>query len=95
MLTLMFMALVTYGPRLAGFALSGLRVSPFWRRFLHFVPIAVFAALVTPALAGNAGEGNVRLVAALIASLVIWYKRSLVLGIIVGMGAFWLLRGLF
>ena len=94
-LTLIFMALVTYGPRLAGFALSGRSVSSFWRRFLHFVPIAVFAALITPALPGNSGEVEVRLVAALVASLVIWYRRSLWLGIAVGMGAFWLLRGFF
>lgn len=93
-LTLVLMALVTYGPRLAGFALSGRSVSSFWRRFLNFVPVAVFAALITPALPGDSGEVEVRLVSAIIASFVIWYRRSLWLGIVVGMSAFWLLRSL-
>ena len=92
--TILLMALATYLPRLAGFALSGRRVSSFWLRFLRFVPIAVFAALITPALSSN-GETSVRLAAAAIASLVIWRVQSLWLGIVVGMGAFWFLRALF
>ena len=91
-LVIVLMALVTYGPRLAGFVLAGRRVSAFWLRFLHFVPIAVFAALIVPALPGTQGEGGIRLIAAALASVVIWRTRSLWLGMTVGMGAFWLLR---
>ena len=47
-LTVGGMLVVTFGSRYAGLAL---RTEPaFWVRFLHFVPIAVFAALVTPSL---------------------------------------------
>ena len=46
---------VTFGSRYAGLAL---RTEPpaFWVRFLHFVPIAVFAALVTPSLGGDSAR---------------------------------------
>ena len=91
-LTILLMALVTYLPRLAGFALAGARVSPFWLRFLHFVPISVFAALIVPGLPGASGEGGIRLLAAAAASLAIWRFGSLWFGILVGMGGFWLLR---
>ena len=86
------MALVTYGPRLLGFSLSKRDVSSFWLRFLNFVPIAVFAALVVPGLPGDQGELDIRVLAAALAGLVMWRVRSLWLGIAVGMAAFWLLR---
>ncbi|HEX7022672.1 MAG TPA: AzlD domain-containing protein [Trueperaceae bacterium] len=93
-LAVLLMAVVTYGPRLLGFALSGRDISPFWLRFLEFVPIAVFSALIVPALPGGQGELNVRLVAAALAGLVMWRVRNLWLGIAVGMAAFWLFRAL-
>jgi branched-subunit amino acid transport protein len=65
---------------------------PFWLRFLHFVPIAVFAALVTPSLQGSRGEGGIRVVAAALAAFTAWRTRQLALAIAVGMAAFWLLR---
>jgi branched-subunit amino acid transport protein len=67
-LTLGGMVAVTYGSRLAGFYLPR-ELPPFWVRFLHFIPIAVFAALVTPSLAGDRGEGEIRLAAAALAAL--------------------------
>ena len=91
-LVIALMALVTYGPRLAGFALSGVKVSGFWLRFLHFVPITVFAALIVPALPGDEGEVGVRLIAAALAGLALWRVRRLWVGVAVGMGVFWLLR---
>ena len=91
---IVLMALVTYGPRLLGFVLAGRELGGFWRRFLHFVPVAVFAALTLPALPGSRGEGGVRLLAAALAGLVLWRVRSLWLGILVGMASFWLLRAL-
>jgi branched-subunit amino acid transport protein len=89
------MAIVTFTPRFLGFLLSGRKVAPFWLRFLHFVPVAVFAALITPSLPGTSGEAPIRLVAAGLASLAIWRLKSLWVGIVVGMGAFWLLRVFF
>ena len=85
------MVAVTFGSRLAGL-LVRLRLPPFWLRFLHFVPISVFAALVTPSLQGSRGEGGIRLAAAALAGLAAWRTRQLALAIAVGMAAFWLLR---
>jgi branched-subunit amino acid transport protein len=85
------MLVVTFGSRLAGLSLRA-QLPPFWLRFLHFVPIAVFAALVTPSLQGSRGEGGIRVVAAALAALAAWRTRQLALAIAVGMAAFWLLR---
>lgn len=85
------MVAVTFGSRLTGLTMR-MRLPPFWLRFLHFVPIAVFAGLVTPSLQGSRGEGGIRLVAAALASVVAWRSRQLGLAIAVGMLAFWLLR---
>jgi len=85
------MAAVTFGSRLTGLTMQ-MRLPPFWVRFLSFVPIAVFAALVTPALQGPRGEGEIRVVAAVAATLVAWRTRNLGAAIAVGMAAFWLLR---
>ena len=51
-LTLAGMVAVTFGSRYAGLALQA-ELPDFWVRFLHFVPIAVFASLVTPSLEGG------------------------------------------
>ena len=85
------MVAVTFGSRLAGLSLHR-DLPPFWLRFLHFVPIAVFAALVTPSLAGSRGEGGIRVVAAALAAVAAWRTRRLEVAIAVGMAAFWLLR---
>lgn len=92
-LTIVLMALVTYLPRLAGLSLASFVLPPFWTRFLRFVPIAVFAALVVPALP-NADETPIRFVAAGVAAFVFWRVRSLWLGLLVGMVVFWGLRAL-
>jgi branched-subunit amino acid transport protein len=90
-LALAGMVAVTFGSRYAGLALRT-ELPAFWVRFLHFVPIAVFAALVTPSLEGDLGEGEIRMVAAVATVLVAWRTRSLGLSIAAGMIAFWLLR---
>jgi len=85
------MLAVTFGSRLAGLTLHR-ELPPFWLRFLHFVPISVFAALVTPSLAGSRGEGGIRVAAAALAAAAAWRTRRLEVAIAVGMAAFWLLR---
>jgi branched-subunit amino acid transport protein len=85
------MVAVTFGARYAGLALRT-ELPAFWVRFLHFVPIAVFAALVTPSLEGGLGEGEIRAVGAVATALVAWRTKSLGLSIAAGMLAFWLLR---
>lgn len=89
--TLAGMVAVTFGSRYAGLALRA-ELRPFWLRFLNFVPVGVFAALVTPALAGDRGEWGIRLAAAALAAAVAWRTRQLGLAIAGGMAAFWLLR---
>lgn len=90
-LTLAGMVAVTFGSRYAGLALRT-DLPDFWVRFLRFVPIAVFAALVTPSLEGELGEAEIRLVAAGLAALAAWRTRQLWVAIAVGMAVFWLLR---
>jgi branched chain amino acid efflux pump len=90
-LTVVGMVAVTFGSRLAGLSLQ--RPLPDTvLRFLHFVPIAVFAALAAPSLLGDEGEGGIRLVAAVLAGLAAWRTHRLGTAIGVGMVAFWLLR---
>lgn len=91
--TIVLMALVTYGPRLLGLSLARLELPAFWLRFLNFVPVAVFAALIAPEFAQQEDTG-LRLLAAALAALVLWRVRSLWLGLLVGMGSFLLLRAL-
>jgi branched-subunit amino acid transport protein len=90
-LALAGMVAVTFGSRYAGLALRT-ELPAFWVRFLHFVPIAVFAALVTPSLDGDLGEGEIRVVGALATVVVAWRTKSLGLSIAAGMIVFWLLR---
>ncbi len=90
-LTILLMALVTYGPRLVGLSLAKVSLPLFWARFLQFVPVAVFAALIVPVLPSS-GETSIRLVAAGVAALVLWRVWSLWFGLLVGMVVFWSLR---
>lgn len=90
-LTVGGMVAVTFGSRLVGLSLHR-PVPPMVERFLHFVPIAVFAALVTPSLAGDQGEGGIRVVAAALCALTAWRTRQLWIALAAGLAAFWLLR---
>jgi branched-subunit amino acid transport protein len=90
-LTVAGMVAVTFGSRYAGLALRT-ELPDFWVRFLRFVPIAVFASLITPYLEGGRGEAEIRVVAAIVAALAAWRTRQLWLAITVGMAALWLLR---
>ena len=90
-LTVAGMVAVTFGSRYAGLALRA-ELPDFWVRFLHFVPIAVFASLVTPYLEGGRGEAEIRVIAAVVAALAAWRTRQLWIAITAGMAVFWLLR---
>ena len=90
-LTCAGMVAVTFGSRLTGLTMR-MQLPAFWLRFLHFVPSAVFAALVTPSLQGSRGEGGIRVAAAALAIVVAWRSRQLGFAIAAGMTAFWLLR---
>jgi branched-subunit amino acid transport protein len=91
--TIAGMALVTLLLRLSFIAAWGrIELPEGARDALRFVPPAVLAASVTPALALRAGQidlsvGNERLVAGLVAMLVAWRTRNALATIAAGMGA--------
>ncbi len=68
------------------------------RRGLRFVPPAVLAALVVPALVHGGADGgeleNPRLLAGLVAGVVAWYTRGVVWTLCAGMSVIWLLAWL-
>lgn len=66
-------------------------------RALRYVPPAVFAALILPALTVSGGSidlspDNLRLVAGVLAAGVAWYSHSVLLTLGVGMGSLWILQ---
>jgi branched-subunit amino acid transport protein len=95
------MAAVTFATRYTMIALLGRILIPdVLHRALRYVPVAVLTALILPALVMPQGDGLVltwrspHLVAGLLAILVAWRTRHLLLTIVVGMGSFWLWRWL-
>ena len=88
-LTLAGMVAATFGSRYAGLV-RRTELPEFWVRFLHFVPIAVFASLVTPYLEGDLGEWGIRVATAAVAALAAGRNRQLWVAIAVGMAVFWL-----
>src|SRR3712207_1783134 len=97
-LTILGMALVTFATRVTMMlALRG-EVAPWLRRWLGYVPVAVFTALIVPPLLLRA-DGATRacalgpaLPAGLLGALVAWRTGNLLLTIAAGMVTFWLLR---
>ncbi len=97
-LTILGMGVITFGLRYSFIALSGrLELPPTLRRALRFVPAAVLSALVLPALIYPSGElflgfANDRLVAGLVALVVAWRSKSILLTLLVGMVTLWVLQ---
>lgn len=74
-----------------------LRIPPLLMRALDYVPAAVLAGLVMPALLRPAGSielsfDNLRLFAGIAALAVAWYSRSMLATLAVGMVVLWLLE---
>lgn len=67
-----------------------------WLRILRFVPPAVLAALVAPALVGSGNlltsETLEALLAAGLAALVAWRFQNVLLTVVTGMVALWVLQ---
>jgi branched chain amino acid efflux pump len=96
-LTILGMALATYATRVV--ALLALRgeVAPWLRRWLGYVPIAIFTALVLPPLLLAPSEPPAltfgpALPAGIVGALVAWRTSNVLLTIGTGLAAFWLLR---
>jgi branched-subunit amino acid transport protein len=99
-LTLFGMALVTYASRVITlFALRG-EVVPWLRRWLGFVPVAVFTALVVKPLLTRDVAGSAALAvgpalpAGIVGGLIAWRTGNVLATIAAGMAAFWALRWL-
>lgn len=99
-LTIVAMALVTYATRVTMlFALRG-EIAPWLRRWLSFVPVAVFTALIVPPLLLQTRVGTTtlvlgpQLVAGLVGALAAWYTRNVLATIGAGLVTFWALRWL-
>ncbi len=90
--------LLTFGMRFSFIYLLGrVDVPPLVRRALRFVPPAVLSALILPALLMPSGTldltlGNERWLAGLVAILVAWRTRSVLLTILAGVAALVILR---
>lgn len=74
-------------------------LSPAMARALKYVPLAVLSAIIAPIVLLSEGRlslqlDNAPLVASLVAILVSWRTRSLLLTIVIGMAAFLLWRAL-
>jgi branched-subunit amino acid transport protein len=99
-LTIVIAGLLTYAMRLSFVLLFGrMAVPQGLKRALRFVPPAVLTAIILPELLLPEGSfdlslGNTRLLAGIIAALVVWRTRSVVVTILAGMAALLILQAL-
>ncbi len=82
---------LVFAYRFSGFTLNVRRVSPLLERFLRFVPVSVFAALVVSSLYNGGDSFDVKLIALVVAGAVMWRTRQLGLSILLGLAAVWIL----
>lgn len=98
LLLILGMTAVTFGVRYPPLALVGrLRLPPLLIRALRYVPVAVLTAITVPELLLterqlNVSLNNAYLVAGVVAILVAWRTKNLLLTIITGMGFFFIWR---
>ena len=96
-LTMLLVGLGTYATRLSFILLFGRREIPGgMRRALRFVPPAVLTAIIFPELLLPEGRldlslGNERLIAGLLAILIAWRTKNVLLTILAGMALLLLL----
>lgn len=88
------MALVTFFTRYTLMAALGREIPPWLRRWLGYVPPAVLTALIVPAVLAPQGKVTVGLPfwATSAAAVVAWRTRNVLLTILAGMAAFWVLK---
>ena len=95
------MAAVTYAIRYPIIALLGrVSIPPRFFDLLRFVPVAVLTAIIIPALLMpqdviDFSLHNIRLLAGLLAILIAWRTRNLLLTICIGMVGLWILQFFF
>ena len=92
-LVLIVTGIITYAIRLSFIILFEHKdIPPTLQRWLRYVPPAVFAAIIFPEIfirdgSGVISPGNPRLVAGLIAALVAWRTKNVLLTILIGMAS--------
>jgi branched-subunit amino acid transport protein len=92
---MIFGGLATFTIRATFIILIGQReIPPLLRRALFFIPPAVLTAIILPELVLPKGQlnlslTNANLLAGIVATLVAWRTRSVLLTIVVGMVVFW------
>jgi len=92
--------LITYAMRLSFIQIfERQQIPPSVLRALRFVPPAVLSAIIFPELVLQSGKmdfspGNYRLLAGLLAALVAWRTKNVLLTILFGMAVIWLLQAL-
>jgi branched-subunit amino acid transport protein len=97
-MTIIIVGLLTLGIRLSFIVFMGkMRVSSMTQQALRFVPIAVLSALIAPALFFSSGSLNVslsntRLIAGILAILVAWRPKNVLLTIFSGMACLLILQ---
>ncbi len=85
-------AVATWVTRVAGFAVGHRPLPPALDRFLAYVPVAVFAALVVLGLGVGTAEAGPRLLAVAAAAVVAAKGGPLWGTLAIGLAAFWLVR---
>jgi branched-subunit amino acid transport protein len=92
-LTMLAAGLVTFGTRLSFiYLLDKVRLPDWFRRGLRFVPVAVLSAIILPELTSPNNTlflswRNPELLAGLVAILVAWKTKNVLLTILAGMAA--------
>jgi branched-subunit amino acid transport protein len=77
--------------------LEKLAIPAWFKRALRFVPVAVFSALIFQMVfvqdtGINSSPTNPRLISGIVAALVAWRTRSILLTILIGMGVLFILQ---
>jgi branched-subunit amino acid transport protein len=85
-------AVVTYSTRLAGLSLGDRTMPAELRRIFDRVPVAVFAALAAPGIAGSNVDISPRLAGSLVAVFAFLIARQYWVGLLAGMLGYGLAR---
>ncbi len=99
-LTIFLAGAVTFATRLSFiFLLERMKVPDWFRRGLRFVPVAVLSAIILPELTSpngtlNLSGHNPQLFAGVLAVLVAWRTRNVILTIFAGMAALLIFQAL-
>lgn len=85
LLVVIGMALVTYLPRMLPMVLlSEIKLPPFWRSFLEFIPFAVLGALIFPSILSSTGNTPSAVAGTIIAVIIALLRLNLMLVVLGG-----------